>query len=209
MPEKTSICHLAPAASISALEGVAVGLGSDRVGRAVRDQELGFDRALVRRLRGLQIAVDRDRRGDIGAVARQLQNIAAAETEADRGAPCVDQTASTGFRDHRVIGGADAFALLGRVLAQRIGELRRLAEIGRPRALPVHIGDEHDIPVAGHELGALDRLIGQPHPVRCHQHRRTPAGNVFVINQRPLGGQRAHGIFDFFGLHVFPPVMMG
>ena len=76
-----------------AFERVAVGLGRHRIGRAVRDQKLGFDRAFFRRLRGLEIAVDRHRRGDIGAVARQLQNIAAAEAEADRGAPVVDQIA--------------------------------------------------------------------------------------------------------------------
>ena len=149
--------------------------------------------------------MDRHRRGDIGAVARQLQNIAAAEAETDRGAPVIDQIAPRALRDHGVIGGADALALLGRVLAQRIGKLRRLAEIGRPRALPVHIGDEHDITVAGHEFAALDRLLGHAHPVRRHQQRRALAGNLLVIDQRALGGAPAHGIFDFLGLHVFPP----
>ncbi len=129
-------------------------------------------------MRGLEIAVDRHRRGDIGAVARQFEHIAAAEAEADCGAASIDQIALAGFRDHRVIGGEDALALLDRILAQRIGELRRLAEIGRTRPLPVHIGDENDITVAGHQLAALDRLVRHAHPVRRHQHRRTFAATA-------------------------------
>jgi hypothetical protein len=51
----------------------------------MRHQKLGPHRAFLCRLRSLEIAVDRNRRGDIGAVARELQNIAATEAEADGG----------------------------------------------------------------------------------------------------------------------------
>ena len=61
--------------------------------------------------------MDRDRRGDIGAVAGEFQHIAAAEAETDRGAAVVDQIALAAFGDHRIVGGADASALLRRVFA--------------------------------------------------------------------------------------------
>ena len=86
--------------------------------------------------------------------------------------------------------------------AQRIGECRGLAEIGRARALPIHVGYENDIAVAGDKLAALDRRVGHAHPIRRHQQCRALSGDRLVINQRPFGGQRAHGIFDFFDLHV-------
>ena len=121
------------------------------------DKKLCLHGALLRRERGLEIAMDRDRGRDIGAVAGELEHIAAAEAEADRRAAAVGEIALRGFGIHGVIGGADARALFDRIFAQRIGERRGAGKIGRPGACAVHVGDENNIAVAGDEFGAFDR----------------------------------------------------
>ena len=49
-----------------------------------------LDPALLGRQRGFQVTMDRNGRRQIGAVTRQLQDVAAAEAKADRGAAVID-----------------------------------------------------------------------------------------------------------------------
>jgi hypothetical protein len=71
-------------------KGIPIHFWGDRVRRAVSHEERGFDRPFPRLERRFQIAVNGDRRGNVGTVARQLQNVAATETKPDRRAPLVD-----------------------------------------------------------------------------------------------------------------------
>ena len=145
--------HFAPAASISFSKASRCSFGATGSGAPCVDEKRGLHRTFLRRALRNEIAVDRYGGSDVGAVARQFEHVAAAEAESDCGTAAVDQIALRAFRDHCVVGGADALSLLDGIVAQRIGERRAFAEIGRPRADAIHIGDKNDIAVAGDKLG--------------------------------------------------------
>ena len=61
------------------------------IGSGAREpSERRLDLALLGRQRGFQVTMDRNGRRQIGAVTRQLQDVAAAEAKADRGAAVID-----------------------------------------------------------------------------------------------------------------------
>jgi len=73
------------------LEGIPIGLGNDRIRCAMNDQDCALDVTLPGRPLRLEIAVDRYDGLDVGAIAREIERVAAAEAEADRRAMSVDE----------------------------------------------------------------------------------------------------------------------
>ena len=119
-PPNTSICHLAPTASISASNASRSFLGTTGVFRAVHHANGGLDIAGLRRERCQEITVQTDDRLHVGTGARELQAIAAsAKTEADRSLGI--EIADLSFRAlaaQRVERGSDAQPSFGRIGTQ-------------------------------------------------------------------------------------------
>ena len=117
-----------------------------------------------------QIAVQTDDGLHIGAGARELQDIAAAETEADRS--LAFEIADLSFRAlaaQRVERGSDAQPPFGRIGTQCIGKGHGFRRAGGNFAAAIHVGDESDIFAAGHGGRALDGVVAHAHPVRRHE----------------------------------------
>ena len=88
---------------------------------------------------------------DVGAGARELQHVAAAEAEADRGLlRRVADAALVGFGDHGVERRLDALAAFDAVGAHRHHQLAGFRRAGAGLAVAVHVGDEGDVLVARH-----------------------------------------------------------
>ena len=93
-----------------------------------------------------------------------LEDVAAAEAEADRG----------------LLGAVADAALVG------LGHQRVERRVDALSSFAVHATDEGDIFVARHLLRGLDRKLGDAEPVRHHQHQWTFAADLLVPNERPL-----------------------
>ena len=85
-PPNVSSAQRAPAAVHLRLEGIALGLRRDRIGGAMHGEHRGLDVAALGGLRRRKRSVHRHHRLHLGAGAREVEHVEAAEAEADRGA---------------------------------------------------------------------------------------------------------------------------
>ena len=117
-------------------ENITVVLRHDRVLATVHHADRGLDVARLGRKRCQQIAVQADDRLKIGAGARELKHIAAAETEADRGLALeIADLALVAFAAQGIERGSDAAAPFEPIGAQCVGEVAPLPA-GRREILP-------------------------------------------------------------------------
>ena len=103
------------------LESVALGLRRDRIGGAVHRQHRRLDVARLGGLRRRQCPMHGHDRLHVGAGAREIEHVEAAEAEADRGAPGdVADRAPVGLPRQGVERGRDAPAHAGDVGHERL-----------------------------------------------------------------------------------------
>ena len=152
---------------------------------------------------GAQVAVQTDDGLEVGAAARQLQHVAAAEAEADRGlARQIADAAFVACRAQRVERSRDAAAALGRIGAQAVGEFRGL---GGPALIlpPPYMSATK----ATYLLPAISAARLMASPVTPSQFgaisssgRRSPT--LVVVDQRAVARRVAGAIFDAFDCHA-------
>ncbi len=135
-----------------ALEGPHVLLAHQRVEHAVEREDARLHRAPSGAARRVEQAVEADRRGEIGAVARQLQRHAAPEAIAERR----DLAAA----HQRAVGqacqpGAGAGAEQGDVAGVPVHLVGRLLVRLRPHAAAVEVEREGDVTQRGQRPGSL------------------------------------------------------
>ena len=100
-PARAGLCHLR-------LEGIALGLGRDWIGGTVHGEHLGLDVAALGGVRRDQRSVHGHHGLHVGARAREIEDVEAAEAEADGGAPVdVADRAPVRFAGQRVERGRD------------------------------------------------------------------------------------------------------
>jgi hypothetical protein len=109
-----------------------------------------------------------------------LEDVAAAEAEADRG----------------LLGAVADAALVG------LGHQRVERRVDALSSFAVHATDEGDIFVARHLLRALDRKLGDAEPVRHHQQQWTFAADLLVPNERAFAFDAARLIVNPFDYHI-------
>ena len=149
-----------------------------------------------------QSAVQADHTCHVGATARQLQHRRAAEAESERADLAHIQRCLARLRLERVDRALHARAQRTAVLAtQAAGELACLAAVGGPVGLAVDVGHQHHVIVAGNGFGALQRVLGDAHPVGHHHQAGAQVVIFAVVDQPTAETVLAHFPFQRFGLH--------
>jgi hypothetical protein len=154
-------------------------------------------------------AVHGDDRLHIGAGAREIDHVAAAEAVAKPSAPLgVADAASDRLLRHGLECRHDPPARFGGVLDQGLEKLHRVLGALRSLAFAKHVGDERHIAAAGERLGALDHVLGDAEPVGRDQKQRALRLDAVVVDKRAAAAEARRGILDGFDLHVASPLLI-
>ena len=163
-----------------------------RVRRAVEHQHPRADGLGVRRVGGVQGAVEADDAGERGARARQFEDRPAAEAVSDRRhAGVVDSRLGL----ERGEPGRGAGAQERPVRAELAGRLVRLLRIGRADALAVDVRHEGHVAQPGELPGAPELVVRRPHPLVHDEHAGAPGRRRVVVDDLAFQRRSALGVF--------------